>query len=371
MSRDRRTALIVGSGLAGRFAAAALARRRWHITLIDDEATDRASAIPAGVMAPAIGGARDPLTRLRRRGLAVTERWLDQLERAGLDAGRIARGALLLPGNERDRARHGRFRADDSTARHVRPAEARVSVGVDPSTDGVLHARGGCIQPGRLTDALHLLHQGTVDCVRDRVYRLEMRDVGWTAENASGEPLAHGAIAVLAAGAGCIRLRPDTGRWLLPARGQATAFRATDATAGLTVPVSGGGYITPAIEGVHWAGATLQPGDTDTAPRPEDDRTNLAFVRERLGLAMAPEPVDRFVGLRATTPNRIPLLGTLADGLWITAGHGAHGLLTAPLCGHLLAHALEGHRHPLMRVLDPATRRDGHPAKANPDHQPP
>jgi tRNA 5-methylaminomethyl-2-thiouridine biosynthesis bifunctional protein len=130
---------------------------------------------------------------------------------------------------------------------------------------------------------------------------------GWTAESAAGEPLATAATAILAAGTACTRLCPETRRWLLPARGQATAFRATAATAGLRVPVSGGGYITPAIAGTHWVGATLQRGDTDPAPRAEDDQTNLAFAKACLGLADRPEPIDRFVGFRATTPNRIPL----------------------------------------------------------------
>lgn len=365
MSRHSGTALIIGGGLAGSAAAAALARRGWRVTLIADDGADRASDIPAAVMAPTIGGANDPLTRLRRRGLNVTESWLAHLEQAGVHSGRIARGALLLPGNERDRARHRRVSPDDSTARHVTPAEARAAIGVEPPVDGVLHSRGGCIQPDRLATALRSSHDGAAHHLSAPVDRLVAHGDGWTAEGAAGEPLATAATAILAAGNACTWLWPDTRRWLLPARGQATAFRATTATAGLRVPVSGGGYITPAIAGTHWVGATLQRGAIDPAPRAEDDQTNLAFAQACVGLVEAPEPIDRFVGFRATTPNRIPLVGRLADNLWITAGHGAHGLLTTPLAAHLLADAIEGDRHPLLRFLDPTTRRDGHPTDAN------
>ncbi len=371
MSRHSGTALIIGCGLAGSAAAAALARRGWGVTVIADDGADRASGIPAAVMAATIGGATDPLTRLRRRGLNVSETWLAHLERAGCDCGRVARGALLLPGNERDRARHRRVPGDDPAARHVTPAQARAAIGIEPPADGVLHSRGGCIQPDRLATALRSLPGAVIHRVSGRVERLVAHADGWTAENAAGEPLATAATTILAAGTACTRLWPDTRRWLLPARGQATAFRATTTTAGLRVPVSGGGYITPAIDGIHWAGATLQRGDTDPLPRSEDDQTNLTFTRDRLGLEATPEAVDRFVGFRATTPNRIPLVGRLADNLWITAGHGAHGLLTTPLCGQLLAHAVEGNRHPLLRFLDPGTRRDGHPTDANPNNQPP
>lgn len=365
MSPNPGTVLVIGSGLAGSAVGAALAQRGWAVTLIADHASDCASSVPAAVMAPTVGGATDPLTRVRRRGLAVTEGWIARLERAGRNCGRIARGALLLPGNERDRARHLRVASDDPAARRVTPAEARAAIGVEPAVDGVLHTRGGCIDPTRLAAGLRSLHEPAIECIEGRVERLVAVDGGWSAEDNAGNPLAGATLTILAAGTGCAHLWPGARRWLLPARGQATAFRATRATAGLRVPVSGGGYITPALAGTHWVGATLQRGDTDPVPRVEDDQTNLAFARACLGLAEKPEPIDRFVGFRATTPNRIPLVGSLAHNLWITAGHGAHGLLTAPLCAELLTDAIEGHQHPLLRFLDPGTRRDGHPTDAN------
>jgi tRNA 5-methylaminomethyl-2-thiouridine biosynthesis bifunctional protein len=365
VSRPAGTALIIGGGLAGSAAAAALARRGWQVTVIADAGADRATDIPAGVMAATIGGATDPLTRLRLRGLNVTESWLAHLEGAGFDSGRTARGTLLLPGNDRDRARHGRVPPDDPTARHVTPTEARAAIGIEPPADGVLHSRGGCIEPDRLATALRSLHRGVIHQSSGRVARLVAHDRGWTAESDAGEALATAATVILAAGTACTRLWPESRRWLLPARGQATAFQATSATSGLRVPVSGGGYVTPAIAGTHWAGATLQRGDTDPLPRAEDDQANLTFARHCLGLDAIPDPVDRFVGFRATTPNRLPLVGRLAANLWITAGHGAHGLLTTPLCAQILTDAIEGHHHPLLRFLDPRTRRDGHPVDAN------
>ncbi|MFW5969477.1 MAG: FAD-dependent oxidoreductase, partial [Halofilum sp. (in: g-proteobacteria)] len=285
--------------------------------------------------------------------------------------GRTACGTLVLPGTERDRERLRRLPPDEPGARHVTPREARAAFGIQPAESGVLHRRGGCIRPDRLALAMQALHGGRIRLLEGYVDRLVARRDGWTAENAAGEPLATARTAVIAAGAGCVRLWPNTRRWLLPARGQATAFQGTAATSGLRVPVSGGGYVTPAIDGVHWAGATLQRGETDPLPRADDDRINLTFARDRLGLDAVPEPVDRFVGFRATTPNRIPLAGDLADGLWITAGHGAHGLLTAPLCAQLLAHAIEGHRHPLLRLLGPKRRRDGHSTETHPYRQSP
>ena len=43
------------------------------------------------------------------------------------------------------------------------------------------------------------------------------------------------------------------------------------------------------------------------------------------------------VSFRATTPSRLPYMGKLAEGLYINAGHGSRGLLSAPYAAMLLA----------------------------------
>ena len=245
MSRHAGTALVIGGGLAGSAAAAALARRGWSVTLIADDGADRASAVPAGVMAPTVGGATDPLTRLRRRGLNVTESWLAHLERAGLDSGRIGRGTLLLPGNERDRARHRRVSPDDPTARHITPAAAHAAIGARPPADGVLHSRGGCIRPDGLASALRSVRGGVIHRLSGRVDRLVAHGQRWIAQSASGEPLAGADTVILAAGIACTRLWPHTRRWLLPARGQATAFQAAAATIKQVARSTANGEIRP------------------------------------------------------------------------------------------------------------------------------
>ena len=346
MNRPR-SALVIGAGLAGSAIAAVLARRGWRVTVLAAQGhAPPASAVPAAVMAPPVGPARDPLSRIRRRGVACTRAWLAHLERAGFDAGRVADGVVIHPAGERARARHERIGPDHP---HARPSA--------PGSTVLCHALGACVRPTDFAEALRASAHGlaTIDA---HVAGITRDGDQWSARDEAGRAVAHGECLVVAAGAASGHLLPEARHLLHPARGQATAFAADPRIDDGALPVSGGGYITPAVDGCHWVGATLQRGDTDLQPRRADDAANLVFARERLGMAAAPDAAGRFVGIRATTPNRIPLVGACTGGAWMSAGHGAHGLLTACLSAHLIADALVGRDHPWLRLTAPLRRRD-------------
>lgn len=343
-------ALIIGSGIAGSALAAVLCRRGHRVTLVAAQQSEQlASAVPAAVMAPPIGHATDPLSRIRLRGLHCTRAWLTGIADAGLDNGERTRGVLVRPLGERAWRRHGCL---------AHAPGAASAAGIEPPPRAIIHTRGAWLAPPVLAHALRTSCAERLSVATGHVRSVTRDRTGWHAHDDAGRQLATAAELIVAAGVGTGRLLLSVQHLLHPARGQATAFRASADTRALRLPISGGGYLTPAADGIHWVGATLQRGDVDTAPRAEDDRLNLELARTLLGLPEAPAPVDRFVGLRATTPNRIPLIGRCAEGAWVSAGHGAHGLLTGLLGAHLLADALAGRRHPWLRLTAPLERRD-------------
>ena len=63
------------------------------------------------------------------------------------------------------------------------------------------------------------------------------------------------------------------------------------------------------------------------------------------------------VAWRATTQDRLPLVGKIAEGLSVSVGHGSRGIACAPLCAELLVAALCGDPLPMAREwlqrLDP------------------
>ncbi len=221
-----------------------------------------------------------------------------------------------------------------------------------PPGEAVFHPGGAWLRPAVLCAALRA-HAG-IELAPDRVERLERRGPGWAALGADGGVLAAARVAVVAAGMGSARLLAAAGA-LIPARGQATAIAPAGPVRELRLAVSGGGYVAPGDAERCWIGATLELHLDATDPRAADDARNLALHARLWPLAPAPRIVGRFAAVRATTRDRLPLVGAVERDLWISAGHGTQGLLSAPLSALLLAEAIDGDRmHPLVRRLDPA-----------------
>jgi tRNA 5-methylaminomethyl-2-thiouridine biosynthesis bifunctional protein len=137
---------------------------------------------------------------------------------------------------------------------------------------------------------------------------------------------------------------------LRPVRGRLSwaEGRGNEGAAGDRLPR---GYVMPATQGRHMVGATFQRDDADLAPRDEDDRTNQ-WRLARLLPAWGDRPLQPArVSVRAATPDRLPLVGMLAPGLYASLGHGSRGLTCAPLCGELVASMACGEPLPLPRDL--------------------
>lgn len=356
--------LVLGAGLAGAATAAALASYGYRVIVIDTPSVPAASTVPLALMAPYPTPALDPLTRLRGRGLATTRAWLARLERAGLDSGRRLDGVLLIPARPRDRQRRDRLVETERT-RRLTPDEALAYAGARPPEATVFHAHGACVDPPAFGEAL-LRSAGTgIQRLQAEASDLRRRHGRWEAFGPAGDPLASAPCVVVAAGYGSTRFAPDAAEQLTPLRGQATAVAATAKTEALRYAVSHGGYILPAVNGVHWVGATATRDDTEGRPRDADDGENVQRLHQLWPEFEPSRVLDRFVAIRATTGSRLPLVGALGNGMWINTGHGSHGLLTAPLAGRLIASGIarsQAHRMMLKSLQPNKAKRRGRPA---------
>lgn len=347
MSPTAATAAVIGAGLAGVSTAVALAHRGYPVHLYTDAASHPASAVPLALVRPHLAAQRDPLERVRTHGLRVTQAWLAALATRESTTGVIARGLIMQAAGPRDRRRMVRYPTTGCGPIQLTPEQVHAAVGVGLETPALFHPHGACVDPARFTRALLALAGDWVQVIEECVTAIECQpDDRWRLQGDSGAALGEYGQVVIANGPGAVRLWPALRGRIAPARGQVTAIAATPASAVQRLAISGHGYITPAVAGRHWVGATLQRGDTDLAPRDADDRAHA----ERFETLWR-EPatvVDRFVGVRAVTRDRLPIAGRLAPGLWASVGHGAHGLCTAPVCGRLVARGIHGIAHPLM-----------------------
>jgi tRNA 5-methylaminomethyl-2-thiouridine biosynthesis bifunctional protein len=188
-------------------------------------------------------------------------------------------------------------------------------------------------------------------------------------------------VVVLAGGRDAVRFAKVQGVALQAVRGQVSTLPATARSRALNSVVCGCGYATPVWGDSHCIGASYGPANSNEQATPTDDAQNVANLRRyfpALATALEAVPATGRVAFRAVSPDRLPLVGPVpaADafracygdlhhgrdpsryspapyqtGLFINAGHGSRGLVSAALAAEVLAALLEEEPLPLARPL--------------------
>ena len=351
------SAIVIGAGVAGASAARQLARRGMAVTVLERaQPAAGGSGNPVGIVRPEPGGPQNPVTEISAAGSSWLMRWVAR------HASAVRHdwcGVLRIARDERKRdkmaAQASAAPADWLSA--VTLQEAAALCGATPAESGFYLPQAGWVAPPTLVAALLDHPQIALRCDAT-VTAVERVADAWWLRLADGSRL-HAPVVIVATafdvGLGPARLA--TGR----ARGQLSYLPASDDRPLQTV-VCRDGYIAPAVDGYHTVGATLQHDDDDSLPRRSDDEENFARLQRLLagfcddaGMLQSGR-----VGWRATTQDRVPLVGKLADGLYASLGHGARGVTCAPLCAEFLAAMICNEPLPLGRGwiarLDPLRR---------------
>ena len=365
-------ALVIGAGIAGASAAAALAARGIAVTVMDAAGPAAgASGNPAGVVRPEPSGLDHPISRLTALGTLWLKRWLQARGDAAPHVRADRCGALRLPRDDKH-ARRLREHAEASPPdwmRWMTANEAAAVTGQNVAGDGVWIAEAWNVVPPDLVAAL--LATPGISVVRRSVLAVKAiapevsnPAEGWVESNSDTAEMdapmrprwrvtlddgncADWPLVIVANAFGV------SGHLHIPFRQVRGQLSWADAEPGraLGAIVCREGYVTPAIQGRHIVGATFQRDDADLAPRDEDDETNRWRLARLLPGWEARQLHAARVSVRAATPDRLPLVGRLAPGLYASLGHGSRGLTCAPLCGELLASMVCGEPLPLPREL--------------------
>ena len=381
--RQPSTAVVVGAGLAGAAIANSLARRGWHVVVLDAANTPAsgASGLPAGLLVPHVSPDDSLLSRLSRSGVRMTLQQAAALLDHGLDwehtgvmthdvdALTVVASALQQPTES----------AAFEWSRTATPAQTACA-GLAASNKALWHAPAGWIKPACLVNAW-LDAPGIVWRGNARVATLLPGPQGWQAIDAAGAVLAQANLVVLAAahGSQALAATVNSAPWALQAvRGQVSwgvhkvqhngPVQAKDQAKDLpSFPVNGHGCLLPAVpgpEGLRWfMGASYERGCDTPVVKQQDHDQNLARLRCLLPQAaqlLADEfnarAVQAWAGIRCATPGRLPAQGCIATTssgaeVWVCSGMGSRGLTFAGLCAELLAAYLHGEPLPVERRL--------------------
>lgn len=368
---------VIGAGIAGASAASALAGEGASVTVFEshDRAAAGTSGTPSGVVQPRPLADESPAAAFFAAAFGHATSVYNRADVACLNP-----GVLVFGRDDGDRERYARL----PFGRLLSPEEANDEAGVPVNMPAVWFGGGGVLDAGIACRGL----LGNVDCVfGTRIHSITRAGGAWSLTTSSGAVHAADAV-VLAGGMETLSLNPDLNLGLHANRGQISLHRAGEGLQGLKCALTFGGYLTPLISGpngkfnVALGGTFGRVDDWSSeqwrAIREDDHAQNAAKLSSRLpGMAAALGDVeDGWTGIRATTPDRLPLVGRVPDteafkaiaepwrqgapvdmpaaafqpGLYVLSGLGSRGFMTAPLCGEILASQMLG--TPLL-VPDP------------------
>ncbi|HLY80924.1 MAG TPA: FAD-dependent oxidoreductase, partial [Caulobacteraceae bacterium] len=255
----------------------------------------------------------------------------------------IDRGVLQLETAPRDAARFAKIAASD-----LFEPEALAMLGANEVSAALGEAAPSAL---RLAAALvvepHRILAAWLPPVEvTAVAGVETTGAAWRLLDPSGRVLAEAEIVCLANGASLAGLWAEAR--ILPVRGQLSW------TDGVSGPAAAwGAYVAPTRTGIVF-GATHDRDDAATDRRASDDARNLAALAARLpGLAARLDAgtIGARATVRATTPDRMPLAGQVAPGLFVLGGLGSRGFTLAPLLAEHVAALALGAPSPLARRL--------------------
>lgn len=387
--------LVLGSGLAGAAAAASLARRGWHVTVLDKapEPAAGASGLPAGLFCPHISPDDSVLSRLSRSGVRTTLQTLQQLSsQAKLQAGQDWAPVGVLEHDLNEPAHLPQPWLDAGNVEHrmgqqwSSPAspEHLSAAHLPPDSHAIWHAQAGWVRPAQLVRAMlqspGIQWQGNAHAAK---LQRAPENGQWQVLDDQGQVLAQAPMLVLALGPDSKPLLQSSGlpagEWELQAiRGQVSVAEhdAETLAAMPPFPVNGHGNLVPDFPGAaptdahQWImGSTFERDVTELPPTPADQQAAHASNGEKLAALLpacrqalqsffdAPQQPPTWARVRCATYDRLPLAGPAGQsaedlpGLWVLAGLGSRGLTLSMLCGELLAARLHGEPLPLDAKL--------------------
>jgi len=303
-------AIVVGAGLAGAAVCERLCARGWEVELRERhrEPAQEASGNLAGTFHPIVTPDDSVFARLTRAGFLYSLRNWSRLDSLRYDRC----GVLQLARNEKELDSQGRAVAGlpREYARLVTREEASGHAGVPVAGGGVWFPEGGWIQPRSLV-------------------RAQLAACGDRLKQSFGKAATHiaeGRIVILANSADAPKLQPVPGLRLRRVRGQLTHVP----QAALEPPhavVLRGGMVLPPIDGVCVVGATYDLEDEDAAVREDSHAGNLERLKSILGVAPGIKGMEGRVAFRAVTPDRLPVIGRIDEGVYGAFAYGSRGLV--------------------------------------------
>lgn len=334
------TVTVAGAGALGLSSALALADAGLKVTVCDPgELFAGASGVAAGMLAPAFEAALDPAASGHfDLLLAARDLWPAQAVRSGVDLDRSGALGVGRPAWLAD-VRAAFVRLGLHAAEVPRTLAEELAPGLSEVFPSALLMREDWrLEPRQALAAL----------------RTACEAAGVTFRTEPAAPGADWLVIATGAARDLADVAPQLAH-LTPIKGH--ILRAATGAAGPMSLRGEGIYAVPAEGGLS-VGATMEAGVEDAAVDPAQGPP-LQAAGARLLPAIADVPTELFAGVRAATPDGLPMAGFAAERVILATGARRNGWLLAPLVARVVAACVTGRdAGPYAARLDPNRFRD-------------
>jgi tRNA 5-methylaminomethyl-2-thiouridine biosynthesis bifunctional protein len=360
--------LIVGGGLAGSFTAHAFAVRGARVSLLEsgDRLACKASGNRFGLLTPYIATNPSPLEALYSKGFTFSSAFISRSDDLAPLIQRC--GALQLPGTSRLK---NALSGDQQLLgapdiKRLSAQEATSLSGIKIASSAFYVSEAGFIEPTQVVHRLVQKHPALIH-IHHNTHVAQIRRSGalWQILSSQGRTFTS-PIVVLCNAYEAAALEVSSWLPLEAIRGQTVSVLSTPLSSRLRTVVTFGGYLTPAVDGLHFLGAHYRHND----PNPDPSSTDTSDILNRceqwlpdMQRTLAATR-DARVCFRTSTIDRLPYVGALPnfsgmkqvslgyrsgtdltarvplthyDGLYVHLGHGSRGLLSCPVGAEIIA----------------------------------
>lgn len=347
------TTLVVGAGIAGCTIARALAERGVNVTVLErGRVAGGASGNPAAVLFPQLPKRWSVNASWYFTAYSFMLRQLARWRREGLKFGGAEIGMLRLPRHaEEEKQLYTMELAlglDAGIAQWVTRERASHIAGVALATGAAYFPRGTWLSPAELCQAL-IAHPNITVKTSCEVISLTHRDGVWSVKTPAGESFSGANCCIAVAHESAAIFSRDFLR-VSKVGGQISEIAASSVAATISAILCHKSYLIPHGK-TYLAGATYNHGDDSLLVTPENHQKNLAEIATFLPDWVKSEPIGGRTAFRATTPDRMPYVGEIEPGLFVSLGHGSRGFLSAPLAAEEIASRICGEVSPLTAEL--------------------
>ena len=331
---------IIGGGIAGTACAYFLAQRGASCVIYDqgDDVATGASGNVRGLYNPRFFAAYDAEAQFYASAFQSALRVFEDL---GDDIAYDPCGAVHLINTEQKQKRFAKmveswpWGADDFQI--LSPEKTSEIMGLPCEYESLYLPRSGMVSPQAICRAYARESGATLKLGA----RVESKDLPGLLSDSDA--------VIFTCGMGALNFAPCADLPLRPMRGQVSLIDETPQTRALKTVVCYGGYMTPSFDGMHCVGSTFDRGVDRAAVKDGDHEEIIGKMQDHIKAFQAGSyPCTQArAGVRVGAPGHFPVIGDLGQGMYISAAHGSHGILSSLMGAQILTAQIYGDAPPV------------------------